>query len=312
MSKHTDFNSPSAEITPFELFNSRRQFMRLAAATTLATVLPDQAYAKALPRLTYKRNKILSTSETQTTPYDVTHYNNFYEFDTSKFTPYALASQLKTRPWTITIDGEVKKPKVLDVDSVIKLAALEERIYRMRCVEGWSMVIPWLGYPLSKLLKQVQLTSRAKYVEFTSLEDPIQMPNQQTNILAWPYREGLRLDEAMNPLTLLAVGLYGERLLNQNGAPVRLVVPWKYGLKSAKSIVRIRLVEHPPLTSWMQSSPTEYGFYANVNPNVDHPRWSQAQEQRIGEYGKRNTLLFNGYEKQVANLYKGMDLSVNF
>ncbi|MCX7098621.1 MAG: protein-methionine-sulfoxide reductase catalytic subunit MsrP [Methylococcales bacterium] len=308
MPDNKEFNSPASEITPQTLFNSRRQFMRLAAATAAVGVLPGMADAKALPKLHYTRNKSLSTSETKTTPYDVTHYTNFYEFDTSKFTPYAYASQLKTRPWTITIDGEVKKRKVVDIDRLIKLAPLEERIYRMRCVEGWAMVIPWLGYPLSKLLKQVQLTSRAKYVEFISLEDPLQMPNQQTDVLQWPYREGLRLDEAMNPLTLLTVGLYGERLPNQNGAPVRVVVPWKYGFKSPKSIVQIRLVEYPTTTSWMLASPTEYGFYANVNPLVDHPRWSQATEQRIGEHGRRDTLLFNGYGKYVEKLYIGMNL----
>jgi sulfoxide reductase catalytic subunit YedY len=312
MSHDNDFKILSSELTPEALFNSRRQFMRLAVATSIAAALPPQADAKAIAPLKYTRNKTLSTTEPKTSVYDVTHYNNFYEYTTSKFTVYALASQLKTTPWTITIDGEVKAPKVFDIDRLLKLAPLEERVYRMRCVEGWAMVIPWLGYPLSKLLKQVQLTSRAKYVEFISLEDPVQMPGQLSNVLQWPYREGLRLDEAMNPLTLLSVGLYGERLPNQNGAPIRTVVPWKYGFKSAKSIVHIRLLEHPPLTSWMQASPSEYGFYANVNPNVDHPRWSQATEQRIGEYGRRETLPFNGYGKYVANLYKGMSLAECF
>ena len=239
-------------------------------------------------------------------------YNNFYEFGTGKEDPSENAGSLKTRPWTVTVEGEVNQPKTFDIDQLLKLAPLEERIYRMRCVEAWSMVIPWVGFPLSALLKQVNPNSNAKYVEFETLKDPEQMPGQRRNVLNWPYREGLRMDEAMNPLTLLTVGLYGDVLPNQNGAPVRIVVPWKYGFKSAKSIVRIRLVEKMPVTSWMQAGPEEYGFYANVNPDVDHPRWSQAKERRIGDFLKRPTLPFNGYGEQVASLYAGMDLKRNF
>jgi sulfoxide reductase catalytic subunit YedY len=313
MSHDNEFKILSSEITPEALFKSRREFMRMAAATSVAAMFPNQTFAQIPTTFPHVRhNKLLSTTEKPTSWFDVTHYNNFYEFDTSKASPATLAAQLKTEPWTITIDGEVKKPKVFDIDHLLKLAPLEERIYRMRCVEGWAMIIPWIGFPLAKLLNQVHPTSRAKFVEFISLEDPEQMPNQKFNDLQWPYREGLRLDEAKNPLTLLTLGLYGERLPNQNGAPVRLVVPWKYGFKSAKSIVHIRLVSQQPVTSWMQASPTEYGFYSNVNPNVDHPRWSQATEQRIGEHGRRLTLPFNGYGKYVAKLYKGMNLVENF
>ncbi|TAN49637.1 MAG: protein-methionine-sulfoxide reductase catalytic subunit MsrP, partial [Methylococcaceae bacterium] len=242
----------------------------------------------------------------------VSSYNNFYEFGTDKAAPAQNAQRLRTRPWTVTVEGEVHKPGVFDIDALLKLAPLQERIYRFRCVEGWSMVIPWDGYALAELLKQVQPTGNAKFVEFVTLHDPSQMPEQNSAVLQWPYRESLRLDEAMHPLTLLAFGLYGEILPNQNGAPLRLVVPWKYGFKSAKSIVRIRLVEQQPITSWMQAGPREYGFYANVNPAVDHPRWSQAKERRIGEYFKRPTLPFNGYAEQVAGLYTGMDLSRYF
>jgi sulfoxide reductase catalytic subunit YedY len=242
----------------------------------------------------------------------VTTYNNFYEFGTSKEDPAENAGSLKTRPWTVTVDGEVNQPKTFDIDQLLKLAPLEERIYRLRCVEAWSMVIPWIGFPLSALLKQVDPKGNAKFVEFETLKDPQQMPGQNRNVLNWPYREGLRMDEAMNPLALLTVGLYGDVLPNQNGAPVRIVLPWKYGFKSAKSIVRIRLVEKMPVTSWMEAGPEEYGFYANVNPEVDHPRWSQAKERRIGDFLKRPTLPFNGYGEQVASLYAGMDLRRNF
>jgi len=247
------------------------------------------------------------------TPLDkVTTHNNFYEFGTNKEDPSAYAGALKTRPWSISVEGEVKQQKTFDIDDILKLAPLEERIYRMRCVEAWSMVIPWIGFPLAELLKQVEPTSKAKFVEFQTLVDPEQMPGQRHEILDWPYKEGLRIDEAMNPLTLLTVGLYGEVLPNQNGAPVRIVVPWKYGFKSAKSIVKIRLLENMPLTSWIKAGPREYGFYANVNPMVDHPRWSQAKERRIGEFLKRPTLPFNGYGDHVASLYSGMDLEKNF
>jgi len=247
------------------------------------------------------------------TPYkDVTSYNNFYEFGTGKENPAENAGSLKTRPWTVAVEGEVKKPKIFDIDELLKLAPLEERVYRLRCVEAWSMVVPWVGYSLAELIKRVEPTGNAKYVEFISLHDPEQMPGQKSSVLEWPYREGLRLDEAMHPLTLLAVGLYGEALPNQNGAPIRVVIPWKYGFKSAKSIVKIRFVEKPPVTSWMQAGPGEYGFYSNVNPEVDHARWSQAKERRIGEFFKRKTLMFNGYADDVGQLYAGMDLKKDF
>ena len=251
------------------------------------------------------------------TPYkDVTTYNNFYEFGTDKADPAQHAHRLKTRPWTVAIEGAVKKPQRLDIDALLKLAPIEERVYRLRCVEGWSMVIPWVGWSLSELIKHVEPTGNAKFVEFISLADKAQMPGLHSSVLDWPYVEALRLDEAMHPLTLLAFGLYGEVLPNQNGAPLRLVVPWKYGFKSGKSIVRIRFVETQPQTAWVKAAAEEYGFYSNVNPNVDHPRWSQATERRIGEDGvfqrKRATLLFNGYEPQVGQLYAGMDLKKSF
>jgi sulfoxide reductase catalytic subunit YedY len=247
------------------------------------------------------------------TPFDaVSTYNNFYEFGTGKDDPAERAHTLKTRPWTVSVEGEVKRPRIYDIEELLKFAPLEERIYRLRCVEGWSMVIPWAGFPLASLVKQVEPTSKAKFVEFVTLHDPKQMPYQRSSVLDWPYIEGLRMDEASNPLTLLAVGLYGEVLPNQNGAPIRLVVPWKYGFKSAKSIVKIRFVEKAPLTAWMRAAPDEFGFFSNVNPTVDHPRWSQAKERRIGEFFKRDTLMFNGYVEQVAHLYRGMDLRKYF
>lgn len=298
-----------SEITPQELFHTRRKFMQIAAGASLAALLPTSIWANEKligAKSIYKVDEAL-------TPYkDVTQYNNFYEFGTSKEDPAANASGLKTRPWTVAVEGEVMKPKTFTVEDLLKLAPMEERIYRLRCVEAWSMVVPWLGYPLAELLKQVEPTGNAKYVEFVSLHDPEQMPGQKSSVLEWPYREGLRLDEALHPLALLTFGLYGEILPNQNGAPVRMVIPWKYGFKSAKSIVKIRLVEKQPVTSWMQAGPDEYGFYANVNPEVDHPRWSQAKERRIGEFFKRKTLMFNGYAEDVARLYESMNLKVNF
>jgi len=243
---------------------------------------------------------------------DVTSYNNYYEFGTDKSDPARHAGRLKTRPWTVAVDGEVARPRSFDLDELLALAPMEERIYRLRCVEGWSMVIPWVGYPLAELIRRVAPTGNAKFVEFTTLADRAQMPGLASSVLDWPYVEGLRLDEAMHPLTLLCFGLYGEVLPNQNGAPLRVVVPWKYGFKSGKSIVRIRFTEKMPRTSWTLAGPQEYGFYSNVNPGVDHPRWSQATERRIGEDGllqkKRPTLMFNGYEAQVGQLYTGMDL----
>ncbi|MEX1168153.1 MAG: protein-methionine-sulfoxide reductase catalytic subunit MsrP [Hydrogenophaga sp.] len=257
------------------------------------------------------------TMEKLTSYGDITSYNNYYEFSTDKARPAALATALKTQPWTVSVEGLVGKPKTFDLDSLRKLSALEERIYRLRCVEGWSMVIPWVGYSLAALIKEVQPLGSAKYVEFVTLADPKTMPGLRSDVLDWPYTEALRLDEAMHPLTLLAFGLYGEVLPNQNGAPVRLVVPWKYGFKSSKSLVKIRFTDQQPDTAWNKAAAQEYGFYSNVNPEVPHPRWSQSTERRIGEEGglfakRRKTLMFNGYEAQVGQLYAGMDLRKNF
>ena len=251
-------------------------------------------------------------NESKTSYEDITHYNNFYEFSTDKGAVAAKAKKFTTRPWTVEVGGLVNNPKTFDIDDLLKISPPEERVYRMRCVEGWSMVIPWIGFSLSKILDQVQPTSQAKYVAFETLADSKQMPNIRSNVLDWPYVEGLRLDEALHPLVILASGLYGETLPPQNGAPLRLVVPWKYGFKGIKSIVKIRLVEKEPPTTWNISAPDEYGFYSNVNPNVNHPRWSQARERRIGEFGVRDTLIFNGYAEQVAQLYAGMDLRKYF
>ncbi len=297
---------PPSDITPREVYRERRRFMQASAGLLGALALPASA-----ARLSATRNAAFSTDEALTPYRDVTGYNNFYEFGTDKDDPAARAGSLVTRPWTVAVEGLVKRPRVWDVDELLRFP-LEERIYRLRCVEGWSMVIPWIGFPLASLVRQAEPLGSAKYVEFISLHDPRQMPDQRVPLLDWPYREGLRLDEAMHPLTLLAVGLYGEVLPNQNGAPIRLVVPWKYGFKSAKSIVRIRFVERQPVTTWMRAAPREYGFYSNVNPAVDHPRWSQARERRIGEFRKRPTLPFNGYAEQVASLYAGMDLKTFF
>ena len=313
-----DLPYPS-EITPQEVYEGRRQFIaRIAATAAVGTGMWEmanrEAFAQGQP-LAATASPALSTRETPTSFKDASSYNNFYEFGLDKGDPAENAHTLRTRPWTVTIEGEVKKPVTLDIDRILKLAPLEQRIYRLRCVEGWSMVIPWVGYSLSNLLKQVEPTGNAKYVEFTTLAVRKQMPGLRSGVLDWPYVEGLRMDEAMHPLTLLTVGMYGQVLPNQNGAPVRLIVPWKYGFKSAKSIVRIRLVSRQPRTAWNDSAPSEYGFYSNVNPNVDHPRWSQATERRIGEDGffkpKRKTLMFNGYD-QVASLYSGMDLKKFF
>jgi sulfoxide reductase catalytic subunit YedY len=301
-----------SEITPPEIYRERRRFMQgmgvLAAGVALGTAPDAQAGAK----LAGVRPSVYRL-EDDSTPYkDVTTYNNFYEFGTGKGDPAKNAGSLITRPWTVAVEGEVRQPKQYDIDTLLKLAPLEERVYRMRCVEGWSMVIPWVGFPLREIIRRAEPTGHAKYIEFVTLNDPGQMPGQRSRVLDWPYVEGLRLDEAMHPLTILAVGLYGEVLPHQNGAPIRLVVPWKYGFKSAKSIVKIRFVEKPPLTAWMAAAPREYGFYSNVNPLVDHPRWSQAKERRIGEFFKRDTLMFNGYGEQVAQLYRGMDLKKYF
>jgi sulfoxide reductase catalytic subunit YedY len=253
-----------------------------------------------------------STSEKPTPKNDIANYNNFYEFSTDKYEPAKLAQALQTRPWTVQVGGLVKNKQTFDVDTLLKKYPQEERIYRHRCVEGWSMVIPWVGFSLAEFIKQVEPLGKAKYVKFTTKYDPKQMPGQHYGVLDWPYVEGLRLDEAMNPLAILATGLYGEELPKQDGAPIRLVVPWKYGFKSIKSIVKIEFVDEQPMTTWQAAAPSEYGFYSNVNPNVDHPRWSQKKERRIGEFTKRDTLLFNGYGDQVAGLYSGMDLKRYF
>ena len=317
----------ASEITPRAVYEQRRTLLRLMAGGAAGAMLAGWAQREALAQapspgklaaLPGARSSVAGAMlmDKPTAYADVTGYNNFYEFGTDKSDPAEEAGSLKTRPWTVVIEGEVKKPQVFGIEDLLKLSPQEDRTYRMRCVEGWSMVIPWVGYSLAELIKRVEPTGNAKYVQFVSLSDPKQMPGVGSRVLDWPYVEGLRMDEAMNPLTLLAFGLYGEVLPNQNGAPVRVVVPWKYGFKSGKSIVKIRFVEKQPKTSWELAAPNEYGFSSNVNPNVDHPRWSQARERRIGEDGlfakKRPTLMFNGYEAQVGQLYAGMDLKKSY
>lgn len=300
-----------SDVTDEGLYLRRREFLRAAAipavSAAVALTVPGLAAAAqdALPDV---RKGPFSTDEAWTPWKDVTTYNNFYEFGIDKDDPARNAKNFRTRPWTVRIDGQVEKPGDYHLDDLVRPHALEERVYRLRCVEAWSMVIPWVGFPLRALIARVAPTSKARFVEFTTLLDPKQMPGQRTGVLDWPYVEGLRLDEAQHPLTILAVGLYGKVLPNQNGAPLRLVVPWKYGFKSIKSIVRIRFTDSQPVSSWQASAPQEYGFYSNVNPDVDHPRWSQARERRIGDFWKRRTLMFNGYADQVAGLYAGMDL----
>lgn len=298
-----------SDITPHAAYLNRRQWVAAMAFPGAAVASPLQA-----PRSGVAGALLLEKPTRKT---DATRYNNFYEFGTEKSDPAERAHSLRTRPWTVSVEGECHKPRVFALDDLLRLAPLEERIYRLRCVEGWSMVIPWVGYSLSALLKQVEPKGNAKFVEFVTLADKAQMPGLRSGALDWPYLEGLRLDEALHPLTLLAFGMYGEVLPNQNGAPLRLMVPWKYGFKSGKSLVKIRLTEKAPVTSWMAASPREYGFFSNVNPDVDHPRWSQATERRIGDedgvlgglFAKRRpTLMFNGYADQVASMYAGMDL----
>jgi sulfoxide reductase catalytic subunit YedY len=307
---------PASEITDQKLYVRRREFLKtwgLAAAGVAAGGLDLGAQTPKRPAPLPAAVKGRFGTTEALTPYEgVTTYNNFYEFGTDKASPAQFAGSLRARPWAVQVDGECNNPATYDIDDLIKPYALEERVYRMRCVEGWSMVIPWVGIPLGDLIKRFDPTPRAKYVEFTTLNDSRQMPGLRSLVLNWPYREGLRLDEAMHPLTMLAVGLYDVVLPNQNGAPLRLVVPWKYGFKGIKSIVRIRFVDRQPVGSWQQQSASEYGFYSNVNPGVDHPRWSQASERRIGEFFKRKTLMFNGYADEVAGLYAGMDLRKNF
>jgi sulfoxide reductase catalytic subunit YedY len=296
-----------SEVSPLSAYVNRRRFL-MAGVAGLGLARPAPAAAK----LEGARKSPFSTTEKQTPYSDVTTYNNFYEFGTGKGDPSKNAGTLKTRPWTVKVEGDVKQAKTYDIDTLLKLAPLEERIFRHRCVEGWSIVVPWIGFPLAELIKLAEPSSRAKYVAFESLYDPRQMPLGRWAGIAFPYVEGLRMDEALNPLATLAVGMYGEVMPNQDGAPIRLVVPWKYGFKSIKSIVKIRFQEKQPPTTWNLSAPNEYGFYSNVNPKVDHPRWSQAKERRLGEFFKRDTAPFNGYGEQVAKLYSGMDLRKNF
>ncbi len=311
----------SSEITDKKVYLNRRLFMRTGAlaGSALATGwlyralnVPPQP-ARVNPKIENlvkppSTFEVPAVNEKWTPLESITTYNNFYEFDTNKGGVASAAADFVTRPWAVSVEGLVNKPKVFDLDELMRLAPQEERIYRFRCVEGWSMVIPWDGFPLSKLLDAVEPQANARYVAFQTLYDPQRMPNQRTGILDWPYVEGLRMDEAMHPLTILTTGIYGEELPPQDGAPVRLVVPWKYGFKSIKSIVKIKLVQSEPPTTWNIAAPDEYGFYSNVNPQVNHPRWSQARERRIGEFGTRPTLMFNGYAEQVAHLYDGMDL----
>ncbi|RMG50475.1 MAG: protein-methionine-sulfoxide reductase catalytic subunit MsrP [Gammaproteobacteria bacterium] len=303
----------SSEITPESVWRERRRFVEAMGLSGIALAAPGLAAAAhrqdALRVLKGVHPSQWKVDEPVNSFKDITHYNNFYELGTDKRDPARFARHLKTRPWSVVVDGLCEKPTRFDIEDILSSFPLEERIYRLRCVEAWSMVIPWVGFPLSALLDRVRPLSSARYVAFESIYDPKMLPGQKRRVLDWPYREGLRMDEARHPLTLLAVGLYGKELPGQNGAPIRLVVPWKYGFKSIKSIVRIRLVDKQPPTTWNLIAPEEYGFYANVNPEVDHPRWSQKKERRIGEFLRRKTLMFNGYEEEVASLYAGMDLN---
>jgi len=292
-------------VTDEHLFLNRRQFIQgLGAAGLMLSPLTSQA-------LTFKPNNQYQPNLKLTDSEHALHYNNFYELGTDKADPFRNADDLHTDNWQVIVEGECSNPQTFTMEDLLKIDQ-EERIYRFRCVEGWSMVVPWIGFPLSALLQKVVPNSKAKYVEFVSIEDTKNLPGQRFRILDWPYKEGLRIDEAMHPLTIMATGIYGKELANQNGAPIRLVVPWKYGFKSSKSIVKIRLVEQQPISSWMEATPSEYGFYSNVNPNVSHPRWSQAKERPLGSFFKQKTLMFNGYEDQVASLYTGMDLKKFF
>lgn len=314
--RHRPSTPPASAITPVEIYRRRRDFMRNGLALGAGLLLPGLVQgnvpaAGATPGLEYTPGPF-STDEPKTPYADVTTYNNFYELGTGKADPARNAHHLQTAPWTVVVEGACANPGRYAIEDFTAPWALEERIYRLRCVEGWSMVIPWIGFELNRVLKQAEPLGSARYVAFQTLHDPENLPGQRRPVLEWPYTEGLRLDEAMHPLTILATGLYGEVLPNQNGAPLRLVVPWKYGFKSIKSIVRIRLTEVEPPTAWNQSQPDEYGFYANVNPEVSHPRWSQRTERRIGEFRRRRTELFNGYGDEVAGLYADMDLTRSF
>jgi sulfoxide reductase catalytic subunit YedY len=311
----------SAEITDKKVYLNRREFIRATTGTAVAAataVLGAETFLQAATPAPHGRKlenvkpSPLSTDEKPNTWDQITTYNNYYEFGTDKDSPSMMARNLKTQPWTVAVEGECNKKATWNLEDILKGQTLEDRIYRHRCVEAWSMIIPWVGFPLADFIKKCEPTSKAKYIEFTTLYSPKQMPGVLSPVLRWPYVEGLRLDEAMHPLTILTVGLYGEVVPNQNGAPLRLAVPWKYGFKHIKSIVKIKFTEKQPLNTWQESAPQEYGFYSNVNPSVDHPRWSQATERRIGEFLRRKTLLFNGYGDQVASLYSGMDLKKNY
>ncbi|MEK6754949.1 MAG: protein-methionine-sulfoxide reductase catalytic subunit MsrP [Bacteroidota bacterium] len=304
----------SSEITPEHLYLNRREFIRAASAAGIGLATASLLHQSLIAQDHWPRGKKgpYDTDEEVNTFKEMTAYNNFYEFGTDKSDPAENSGRFKPKPWTVRIEGEVKKPATYDFEDLFKSHTMQDRIYRMRCVEGWSMIIPWRGFPLADLIKKVEPTSKAKFVAFETVYRPEEMPGQKRSVLEWPYVEGLRLDEAMHPLTILAVGLYGKDLQNQNGAPLRLVVPWKYGFKGIKSIVKIKFVEQQSPTTWNISAPNEYGFYSNVNPDVDHPRWSQKTERRIGEFLKRKTLPFNGYAEQVAHLYAGMDLRKYF
>jgi sulfoxide reductase catalytic subunit YedY len=311
----------SSEITDKKLYLNRREFIRATTGTAAAVatgIVGAEAFLQAATpaphgrKLDNVQKSAFSSDEKPNKWEDITTYNNYYEFGTDKDSPSMLARNFKTEPWTVTVEGECAKKAAWHLEDILKGQTLEDRIYRHRCVEAWSMIIPWVGFPLSDFIKKCEPTSKAKFVEFTTLYDPKQMPGVRSPVLRWPYVEGLRLDEAMHPLTILVVGLYGEVVPNQDGAPLRLAVPWKYGFKHIKSIVKIKFVEKQPLNTWQESAPQEYGFYSNVNPSVDHPRWSQASERRIGEFLRRKTMMFNGYGDQVASLYSGMDLKKNY
>ena len=297
-----------SQIPSYKTYLTRRQFIKSSITSSIATMLASNLYA-AHRKIENQYNVKLNKNDTLNTYEEITTYNNFYEFGSGKSDPSSNSGQFKPRPWSISIEGLVKKPRIIDLEDLLKNITIEDRIYRLRCVEGWSMVIPWQGFPLYQLINKAQPLTDARYIQFETVYRPEQMLGQRRNILQWPYVEGLRMDEAMHPLTILSTGLYGHDLLNQNGAPLRLVVPWKYGFKSIKSIVAIRFVDSEPKTTWSLENPREYGFYSNVNPNIDHPRWTQATERRIGEFFRRPTLMFNGYEEEVSNLYKDMDLA---
>lgn len=306
------YDVKESEVTDEALYKERRKFLQTSASLTAMSMAPSLSLWPSIGSTKLDFGNLAKSefsANEELTPLDaITSYNNFYELGTDKGDPKRNAHHLKVKPWSVKVEGECEKPGEYNLEDFISPAKLEERIYRLRCVEAWSMVIPWVGVELGAILKRFQPTSKAKYVQFFTIYDPENLPGQKRSVLEWPYREGLRIDEAMHPLSILAVGLYGKELPNQNGAPLRLVVPWKYGFKSIKSIVSIRFAEEQPETSWNVSGPREYGFYSNVNPDVDHPRWSQKRERRIGEFLKRQTLPFNGYADEVANLYEGMDL----